>query len=297
LIVSPASFYSGIPFGALALPDADGTSRSLISSKRIQRVPSATILAWLRSQDATTAAEPPQTTVLAVAPVGEDALAGARREVESIQRRYTGVSQYSGPKNNAFTNKYPMQEIIHVAAHIEVNSEKPWHSGILMGTSNGGGGEFHADPYLRAGDIASLRIPARLAVLSGCESAMGQRSVGEGVAGLTAAFLSAGVRAVVATLWRVDDAVTADLMERFYRELSDGVSAAEALRAAQVETRSQSETRHPFYWAGFVIVGDGQVSVNLERRPWRTPNSLLLILLGIVVASTTIGILFRVKKL
>jgi len=295
LIISPALFYGGVPFGALSLPDVEGESRSLISSKLIQRVPSATILAWLRSQDAA----PPTLlapTVLAIAPVGDEALAGARREVDAIKRRFAGVIEASGARNGVFTGSTGEYEVIHVAAHIEVNDEKPWHSGILMGASNGGG-DFHADPYLRAGDIASRRISARLAVLSGCESAMGRRMVGEGVAGLTSAFLSAGVQSVVATLWRVDDSVTADLMERFYRGLADGIPVAGALRRAQLETRAEPETGHPFYWAGFVVVGAGGVSVDLETRPWRGPKSLGLILLGLIAASISVRILFRFKKL
>jgi tetratricopeptide (TPR) repeat protein len=296
VIVSPASLYGGVPFGALALPDADGRSRSLLSSKLIQQVPSATILAWLRSREAVAAAGPSASAVLAVAPVGEYALAGARREVESIQRTYAGVSRTRGASSRTIAKSAGPYEVIHVAAHIEVNDEKPWHSGIFVGAANAGD-EFQADPYLRAGDIASRRMPARLAVLSGCESAMGRSTVGEGVAGLTAAFLSAGVQSVVATLWRVDDSVTADLMARFYRRLADGVAVADALRAAQIETQSHVKTRHPFYWAGFVVVGDGGMVVGLEKQPWRTPNSLLLVLLGIVLASAVVGILFRFRKL
>jgi CHAT domain-containing protein len=235
-------------------------------------------------------------TVLAIAPVGDEALAGARREVNAIKRRFAGVSEASGDKIGAFADSTSEYEVIHVAAHIEVNDEKPWHSGILMGASNGGG-DFHADPYLRAGDIASRHIPARLAVLSGCESAMGRRMVGEGVAGLTSAFLSAGVQSVVATLWRVDDSATADLMERFYRGLADGIPVAGALRRAQLETRAEPETSHPFYWAGFVVVGAGGVSVDLETRPRTNPKSLGLILLGVIAAAVVILILFRFNRL
>ena len=74
--------------------------------------------------------------------------------------------------------------------------------------------------------------------------------------GLTSAFLSAGVPAVVATLWAVDDAVTAELMEQFYRELSGGKTVALALKAAQDAIRGRETTEHPFYWAAFVAAGD-----------------------------------------
>jgi hypothetical protein len=126
---------------------------------------------------------------------------------------------------------------------------------------------------------------------------MGRQKVGEGVAGLTAAFLSAGVNSVVATLWRVDDAVTATLMERFYRGLADGIPVAAALRRAQLETRADPHTGHPFYWAGFVVVGAGGVPIQLESRVvWGAipPHWLLL---GAVVAAYVVWILFRYRKL
>jgi hypothetical protein len=89
---------------------------------------------------------------------------------------------------------------------------------------------------------------------------------GEGVLGLASAFLSAGVPAVVATLWPVDDAQTARLMDHFYAGLAAGLDAATALHEAREALRASEATRHPFFWAGYVLVGDGQVRVTLERR-------------------------------
>jgi hypothetical protein len=294
LIVSPSGFYGGVPFGALFLPGKDGAAHAVIESRTIHRVPSATVLAWLRSK--APVETPPGNAVLAIAPVREDGLQGAVREVDTIRRRYAGVRLQTGMSDAVLQRSAESFGVIHVAAHIEVNDEKPWHSGILVGASDEGD-EFQADPFLRAGEIASLRMPSRLTVLSGCESAMGRQKVGEGVAGLTAAFLSAGVNSVVATLWRVDDAVTATLMERFYRGLADGIPVAAALRRAQLETRADPHTGHPFYWAGFVVVGAGGVPIQLESRVvWGAipPHWLLL---GAVVAAYVVWILFRYRKL
>jgi hypothetical protein len=94
---------------------------------------------------------------------------------------------------------------------------------------------------------------------------------GEGVLGLSSAFLSAGVPAVLATLWPVDDLTTARLMEAFYAGLASGNSAAEALRHAQGVLRSNPATSLPFYWSAFVLVGDGDIAAPLRRRsvsPW-----------------------------
>ena len=103
-------------------------------------------------------------------------------------------------------------------------------------------------------------------MLSGCESALGRVTVGEGVIGLGGAFLSAGVRTVVASLWPVDDRQVGALMEEFYAGLAEGSTISVALRNAQLSMRARSETQHPFYWAGFVVVGDGNARVPLEAR-------------------------------
>jgi hypothetical protein len=105
------------------------------------------------------------------------------------------------------------------------------------------------------------------------------------------------VPAVVATLWAVDDAVTADLMKQFYRELSGGKTVALALKAAQDAIRGQQITEHPFYWAGFVVVGDGNVTVRLAEKPFRGGVALLLLLAATVAILATLGIWLRHNKL
>ncbi|MCK4773989.1 MAG: CHAT domain-containing protein, partial [Candidatus Krumholzibacteria bacterium] len=214
-------------------------------------------------------------------------------------------------------------EVVHVAAHVEVNNEKPWHSGILLEDYSDGADDRGApavrrsqarlaavgpdtltnrhdvrpDPYLRAGEIAAHHIPARLAVLSGCESALGRATIGEGVVGLTSAFLSAGVPAVVATLWAVDDAVTAELMEAFYSELAGGRPVALALKAAQNAIRGRRNTEHPFYWAGFVVVGNGNMTVRLAGKPFQGAGALSLMLATVVAILVSLGIWLRHNNL
>jgi nucleotide-binding universal stress UspA family protein len=101
---------------------------------------------------------------------------------------------------------------------------------------------------------------------------------GEGVQGLTAAFMGAGVPTIVASLWPVDDAATARLVERFYAELAKGRAAGEALRTAQRALREAGRP-HPFYWAGFILVGDPEITVALRRRPpWGEVLALVLAL-------------------
>jgi hypothetical protein len=135
-------------------------------------------------------------------------------------------------------------------------------------------------------EIGRLHLRASLAVLSSCESAQGGIRFGEGVAGLTSAFIAAGVPAVVATLWPVDDRLTASFMDRFYAAISEGETIGTALAFAQASMRENPQTRDPFYWAGFVLVGDGRTVLMLERRsnpgPYITGALLLLGIAGFV---------------
>jgi len=96
-------------------------------------------------------------------------------------------------------------------------------------------------------------------VLSACETGLGEIRGGEGIIGLTRAFQYAGTRSVLASLWRVDDRATADLMERFYRHLRGGESQDEALRTVQLELlRGKPGAAAPHFWASMQLYGDGR---------------------------------------
>ncbi len=110
-----------------------------------------------------------------------------------------------------------------------------------------------------------LDLKAELAVLSACETARGRFSAGEGMIGLTWALFVAGVPTTVVSQWQVEAASTRDLMVSFHRALNAppttgpaSQTKAEALRQAALKLMKDPETRHPFYWAGFVLVGDGR---------------------------------------
>jgi CHAT domain-containing protein len=114
-----------------------------------------------------------------------------------------------------------------------------------------------ADGSLRLRDVAKLQLNSRLVVLSACQTALGKEMKREGLLGLAHEFQRAGVSQVVASLWKVDDRATAELMKRFYEGLLvKGMAAPEALRSAQRSLASTSRWAHPFYWAGFVVQGD-----------------------------------------
>jgi len=279
ILYSPDGPLNLIPFSALTLPEGERTDAVglagdpdfLLISHEVVRIPSATVLAQLRR----TAPLPRPTRLAAILAVaapsreGMSVLPGARAEVRWLARRYANVDQWTKGSYAADSSAAPASplldcDVLHVAGHTEIDDVCPWRSGILFSPGRAQGKEA----YLRAREIALMRLPARLVVLSGCETAGGPIVSGEGVLGLTAAFSAAEVPAVMATLWPVDDEVTVRLVQRFYRALEKGKTAAAALKDAQTTVRGAAETRHPFFWAGFILVGDGEVSVRLARTAW-----------------------------
>jgi CHAT domain-containing protein len=147
------------------------------------------------------------------------------------------------------------RRVIHFATHGLLNTEHPDLSGLVLSLVDRSGAA--QDGFLRMAEIYNLKLPADLVVLSACQTALGREIRGEGLMGLTRGFLYAGARAVVASLWQVDDESTAELMKRFYRGmLKEGRRPADALRAAQLEMSRTKRWSAPFYWAGFVLQGD-----------------------------------------
>jgi CHAT domain-containing protein len=102
-----------------------------------------------------------------------------------------------------------------------------------------------------------MKLSANLVVLSACSTALGKQIKGEGFEGLARSFMYAGVPRVMASLWKVDDVATANLMKHFYRVmLKDHKTPAAALRAAQIEMSRQPQWQSPYYWAAFVMQGE-----------------------------------------
>ena len=111
---------------------------------------------------------------------------------------------------------------------------------------------------LRLGEIYNLRLPVDMVVLSGCETALGLQMRGEGLIGLTRGFMYAGAPRVLASLWKVNDMATSELMRSFYEGVlgRQGLRPADALRRAQIamwRTRAHSA---PYFWSGFVLQGE-----------------------------------------
>ena len=101
-----------------------------------------------------------------------------------------------------------------------------------------------------------MKIKANLLVLSACETGIKEQKPGDELIGLTRAFLYAGVKSIMVSLWSVDAAATIQFMENFYTKIQAGISKAEALQLTQIEMIEDRQFSHPYYWAPFILIGD-----------------------------------------
>jgi CHAT domain-containing protein len=139
--------------------------------------------------------------------------------------------------------------ILHLMGHVDNDTHNPEFSRFVFAADG------RDDRNIDVHEVLGLDLhKANLVVLSGCQSQKGKRTRGDDVTALSRAFMYAGAPSVVASLWNVDDDATKQLMIAFYSHLRDGLSKAEALRAAQRDVRLRYP--HPYYWASFVLMGD-----------------------------------------
>lgn len=271
LIVESGDIFHGVPLEVLP----DSTGRRLGDRFQISYVPSASFYLWQarhhpRPRPAARwrgllVSDP--TTRSGAAPSALAPLHEAQREVAGIAALLPGavcLSMNSADTLRALARAGRLEEfdLLHFATHAHVEQMRPERSGLFVG------GELPGNsPPLTAEEIAGTwRLHAELVVLSGCSTYRG-RSVGiEGVLGLNQAFLVAGTRALLASLWPMDDTATALLIERFYGNLvgapgRPALDCAAALQEARIWLRgwqnASGETpyAHPAYWAALVMIG------------------------------------------
>jgi len=166
--------------------------------------------------------------------------------------------------------------IVHFATHGLINNEHPELSGIVLSLFDPQGQSQNG--FLRLHDIYNLHLPADLVVLSACSTGLGKDVKGEGLIGLTRGFMYAGASGVVASLWKVDDDATAELMKYFYQGMfTKGLSPSAALRDSQLKLSQQKRWQAPYYWAGFVIQGQYNQQENFGGRSFLTGQRVLII--------------------
>lgn len=195
-------------------------------------------------------------------------LTGTRTEAEQIAT----LARTSGGSADSWLDLKASEEgleatdvskyrVVHVATHGLLNAERPQFTGLVLSLV----GNKSEDGFLRTDEVFNLKLGAPFVMLSACETGLGKEKRGEGVMGLTRAFMYAGAPTVGVSLWSVADKSTADLMTDFYRRwLGAGASAAgaaaisptSAMREAQIAMITGKKYSAPFYWAPFVLVGD-----------------------------------------
>ncbi len=178
-------------------------------------------------------------------------------------------------------------DILHFACHGYINPVNPLRSGLVLADVGDIEDQSTEDGQLEAREILGLQLSAQLAVLSACDSGRGAVQGGEGLIGLAWAFRAAGVPAIVASKWEVDDEATARIMVAFYKDLKAGKRKDDALRHAMLEemdypTQKGAKTRsgsvssegkplkrsNAYYWAAFQLIGDGKpLTSSLTGRP------------------------------
>ena len=162
---------------------------------------------------------------------------------------------YRANRSTVTSGELGQYRYVHFATHGYVDTERAGLSAIVLSMIDEQGNA--QDGFVRTHDIYNLKLPAELVVLSACETGLGKDVKGEGIEGLTRAFMYAGARRVIVSLWNVNDKATAALMQRLYiGMLRTNKTPAAALRAAQIEMLRTRQWQSPYFWAPFVMQGE-----------------------------------------
>ena len=292
LIIAPDGVLNLLPFEALR----DNEGEYLLKSHVISYVPSGTILDVLRRARKSGIASSP---FLGVADVAYENQGGAGRRIpapDSVRGRVLrGVADFSGmhlqdlPKTReeveeigrivgpsavilfgkdatetAF-KKEPLDQfrVLHLAVHGFADTQYPERSALVLGTDPKSGD----DGLLQVREIIRLRLNAELTTLSACDTGVGKLQGQEGVSSLVEAFLVAGSKSVVASLWSADDTFASALMNRFYLRMGLGEDTGSALRNAKLDLLAKyGEQASPFYWAAFVAIGETSAPIGIKQK-------------------------------
>ncbi|MDA0196628.1 MAG: CHAT domain-containing protein, partial [Bacteroidetes bacterium] len=205
-------------------------------------------------------------------------LPGAEDEARKVSEIMEGDLRLGESATEAlFKKEAGSYDILHLATHSIINQEDPNYSKLMFSDK-----DDSEDGMLHAFELENMSLNATLVTLSACNTGVGKIEEGEGVMSMARAFRSAGVPSVVMSLWPASDKSTPDLMKYFYQNLNNGQSKDVALNHARkqyLETAT-GKARHPFYWGGFVLIGDNQ-PIKIDRNPmiWMLPIALLMVVM------------------
>jgi len=291
-IIAPDAILNLLPFEALR--DAQG--EYLLRSRIISYVPSGTILNMLRrAREQKTAPKPLlalgdveyenqggsggrlpppgsiggriERGIADLSGIGLRDLPETRAEVEEIGKIIGSDAVVLVGKNATETafKKQPLDQfrILHLAVHGFADTQYPERSALVLGTDPRSGD----DGLLQVREIIRLRLNAELTTLSACDSGVGKLQGQEGISNLVEAFLVAGSKSVVASLWSADDTFASALMEQFYRHLAQGEDSSSALRNSKLDLLTKYGNQvSPFYWAAFIAVGETSSPIGIRQQ-------------------------------
>ncbi|WP_020651786.1 CHAT domain-containing protein [Massilia niastensis] len=246
LVIVPAGILHYLPFGVLH----DGAD-TLLARHGLRFLPSASVQKYLPPARRT---PPRQMLVLGNPDLGnaELDLPNAQQEADLIARLVpdSTVLLREQASETRFRELSGRHRYLHLAAHGQFRSANPLASRLALASDG------RHDGTLTVSEIYGLRLDADLVTLSACETGLNKSTNGDDLIGMTRGFLYAGSSNIVASLWEVDDAATAELMQQFYRNLLAGQSKRAALREAQLALRARRPD--PLHWAAFYLTGNGE---------------------------------------
>jgi len=295
LTIIPDDILINFPFEILL----DGEGRMLLEKYNIHYEYSARMLLMLKSRDvfdysfdltayAYGGDEATFTALRNCSDVEQASLVCADKEISSIKANLENrVMKTEIRHSSEIFEAAKNSKILHLATHSCLDEKDVNKSRI-----------FFDDEVLTLYDIQNLNLPSELTVLSSCESGFGKVIKGEGGMSISKAFIQSGSNSTLVSLWPVDDCTTSDLMGSFYKNLNTGMKKNEALRIAKLkylETAHPSRL-HPFYWAGFVLVGNERAVWPVDSMTFQKVVGFGFILCILIIAILLIYRRFKTKR-
>ena len=206
----------------------------------------------------------------------------AEKEVIDISEMVKGETFcHQNATEKTFKEKAPNASILHLATHAVINDAYPMYSKLILAPDTASG----EDGFLNTYELYNMQLNANMAVLSACNTGYGRLVRGEGIISLARGFMYAGCPSIIMSLWPVDDRSTSELMENFYQGLRTGLPKDAALREAKLKylMTADEAKANPFYWAGFVPIGNMD-PIPLQHKSYYRQLLLVLALCGIGTA-------------
>ncbi|WP_040279363.1 CHAT domain-containing protein [Psychroserpens damuponensis] len=205
-------------------------------------------------------------------------LEGALKEVSSISKLFENSDVYTNDKASkaSFKSLSPNYSILHLSMHSFLNDNDSELSSLVFSDDD-------EDHKLYISELYGLNLNADMAVLSACNTGVGELKTGKGIVSMNTAFTAAGVPSVLSSLWSAPDDATQEIMVSFYKHLKEGNDKSKALQLAKLDYLDATENellKHPYYWAGFIISGDiSPITTKDTYTIWYIIGGLILVLL------------------